>query len=199
MFQLMILVFVVSLAHQLQGQINNDTLGTLTIKWMGVIDNEEQSGGIHGPWGNFHVLVYLPEQICPGSSDKYPQPLVHFVVRGPSKREWDDGDSLSMNVNVFKWRSKDDKVLVFVYESDPSFWIFKRKHDPVFCDVISREATLHPVLFLSRYKTIKTAVKRAFKRGCIAWLKNRLPGDYSNLKPLYRSLPKTLVEFETTY
>ncbi len=189
-------VFLV-ISSILNGQNNNDNFGSLMINWMGVLDNEEQSGGIHGPWGNFHVLIYSAQQSCYGSASSYPKPLSSFVVRGPSKNEWDDGDNMYMKVEVFKWRSLHDSVLVFIYESDPSFFIFRRKHDPVFCSVISSDKTSKVLLLYSRYIANKKAIKRAIARGCKVWMDIKTPSLLPELFKSKYNIPKTIIEFET--
>lgn len=189
-------IFIV-ISSLLNAQNNNDSFGSLMINWMGVIDNEEQSGGLHGPWGNFHVLIYPAEQLCFGSASSYPKPLHSFVVRGPSKNEWDDGDNMNMQVEVFKWRNKHDSILVYIYESDPSFFIFRRKHDPVFCSVISNDKTSKAVLLYSHYTAKRKAIKRAIERGCKKWVDIRIPNLSSELLKNKPNFPKTFIEFKT--
>lgn len=190
-------IFVIFSVLTLKGQHTADSSGSLYITWMGVIDNEEQPGGFHGPLGNFHILVYPADTVCPGMSEKFPQPVRSFVIRGPDKREWDDGSEMSMKVEIYKWRNEDDKVQIFIYESDPSFWIFRRKHDPVFCDIISRRGTQAPVIFRSRYVSGKRPFKRAIKRGAMRWLKEKNLERGTGFSNELISFSKTFIEFHT--
>lgn len=120
--------------------------GDLVLEWAGVIDNKEGKDGIHGPFGNFHILIYDASKPCYGGRSSYPVPLRHIVLPGPNNTgnrcEWDDGDQMNYDrLDLFQWRSQRDSVKVFIYESDPSGELPKlisRKHDPVFCRVIER-------------------------------------------------------------
>lgn len=125
---------------------NTSRYGELVIHWAGVIDNKEGKDGIHGPYGNFHVLVYDAGEPCYGERRSYPVPLRHLVLPGPNNTgqrcEWEDGDQQDYDrLGLFEWRGERDSVKVFIYESDPSRELpnlISRKHDPVFCRVVDK-------------------------------------------------------------
>ena len=125
---------------------NSSKYGELVVNWAGVIDNKEGRDGIHGPYGNFHILIYDASSPCYGERSSYPVPLRHVVLPGPNNTgnmcEWADGDEKDYDrLGLFQWRNETDSVKVFIYESDPSRELpslISRKHDPVFCRVIDR-------------------------------------------------------------
>lgn len=124
--------------------------GELTLRWAGVVNNGEgPSSGIfdHGPDGNLHVLVFDADQPYPGQQTSYPTARRHLVLTGPTegKAEWDDGLEMSFRdgpLSLCRWRSADDAVTVFVYESDPDSVFTLREHNPLFFKRMTREETL---------------------------------------------------------
>ena len=106
--------------------------------------------GATWPIGNLHVLVYEPSAYADllrnPARTSYPPTLYDFVLRGPTRKEWDDGDISAYEpwqVELFRWRSDQDAVTVFIYESDPENGFFtSRKHDPIFLGVVHRHETV---------------------------------------------------------
>lgn len=131
--------------------------GELTLRWAGVVNNGEgPTGGPtrHGPDGNLHVLVYDDDEPYPGRQTGYDEALRHVVLTGPTegKAEWDDGLEQSFRngpLSLFRWRSADDAVAVFVYESDPDSAFTDREHDPLFFRRVTRRGTLDDTALFS--------------------------------------------------
>ena len=154
--------------------------GELTVKWAGVVDNAEGPGFPHGPYGNLHILIYDTNNGCPDKQKIYPSPLRHIVLPGPSptgkKCEWDDGDQTELDsLGLFEWRSEEDKIVVFIYESDGKSHGKDWVHDPVFCQTIGRKETLSAVVFESPLKAGDHAIERAKQRNAEKWVERVLP------------------------
>lgn len=161
------------------------TFGTLVLQHAQVYDNGEGDencsvaipwplsllfGDIvnpcHGPHGSLHLLIFEPDKGCPPARKSYSGYLRHVYLKGPTpkgyKWEWLDGDEKRFeDLALFEWRSENDSVVLFVYESDPSTWLGitvpGRGHDPLFCGEVSRVATMAP-------RTIKDMTRPAEKR-----------------------------------
>jgi len=152
-------------------KVRTGQFGELVINWAGVIDNKEGRDGLHGPYGNFHVLIYEASNPCHENMAKYPVPLKHVVLPGPNNTgqrcEWVDGDQMFYEkLSLFPWRSRGDSVKVFIYESDPSRTIpnfMGRKHDPVFCEVVTRNYN-DPRVYMSKIPASSNAVVDAKNR-----------------------------------
>ena len=164
--------------------------GELTVKWAGVVDNAEGTGFPHGPHGNLHLLIYDTHNKCPKKQKIYPAPLRHVVLPGPNptgkKCEWDDGDQVKLDsLGIFEWRSEEDKIIVFVYESDGKTHGKDWYHDPVFCKTVGRKETLKAKVFQSPYKAQEAAILRAKNRGAEGWVgrvsQNGLSGDIGKM------------------
>lgn len=174
--------------------------GELVINWAGVIDNKEGKDGIHGPYGNFHILVYDANRPCYGPSPSYPVPLRHIVLPGPNNTgrmcEWEDGDQMIYDkLGIFQWRHERDSVKVFIYESDPSRELPKlisRKHDPAFCEVIDRYEG-DPKLFHSNIPAVTHAVVSGKERS-LPWI-DKVKSLWD--KGLAPRMPSMFVELET--
>jgi hypothetical protein len=67
-------------------------------------------------------------------------------------------------VELFRWRSVQDAITVFIYESDPDRRVTKRQHDPIFLSVISRHETGRGRVYASGFAAHQDAVKRAGQR-----------------------------------
>ncbi|NEO99760.1 MAG: hypothetical protein F6K58_13990 [Symploca sp. SIO2E9] len=169
--------------------------GSLVVNWSGVIDNGEGDGGLHGPLGSLHILVYDANKPCPGSSRKYSGFLRHIYLSGPSEGEWNDGDQRRFaSLEIFRWRYASDAVKVFVYESDPSLTrLSKRKHDPLFCRTINRKDTpsisRRPrTIWMSPYRSNDDAIRNAQARR-ISWpFQNGWRGDWSGIPQMFLEL-----------
>jgi hypothetical protein len=186
---------------------------TLYIRWAAVIDNGEGSKGgskwnpgnwgQHGPVGNFHVLVYEPSmydelQRHPGRTS-YPRPLRQFVLRGPTRNEWDDGDIhryAGLGVELFRWRSAQDAITVFIYESDPDRFVTRRQHDPLFLGVIPRHETGRGRVYTSGFAAHRDAVQRAGQRNGPA-LQQLLAATGAWRGPLRLGMPKLFLALQT--
>lgn len=147
----------------------NTRFGELSVKWAGVVDNAEEAGLPHGPYGNLHILIYDGDSECPANQKRYPPPLRHIILPGPhptgKKCEWDDGDHRKFDsLGLFEWRSEDDKILVFIYESDGKTHGKDWDHDPVFCQTIERQETLRAKVLESPVKAGEDAIARAINR-----------------------------------
>jgi hypothetical protein len=179
---------------------NSSRYGELVVDWAGVIDNKEGKNGIHGPYGNFHILVYDANRPCYGLKSSYPVPLRHIVLPGPNNTghlcEWEDGDQMDYDrLGLFQWRGERDSVKVFIYESDPSRELPKlisRKHDPVFCEVIDRYEG-DPKLYLSNIPAV-THVVGSGKNRSLPWI-DRVKSIWD--KGLVSSMPSMFVMLET--
>jgi hypothetical protein len=181
---------------------NSSKYGELVLDWAGVIDNKEGEDGIHGPYGNFHILIYDASEPCYGERSSYPVPLRHIVLPGPNNTgnmcEWEDGDQMDYDrLGLFQWRGEEDSVKVFIYESDPSRELPKlisRKHDPVFCQVIDRKEG-EPGLFPSNVPAMRHTVVSGKNRSRLWIDKVRSIWD----KGLESDMPSMFVELETVY
>jgi hypothetical protein len=181
---------------------NRSKYGELVLDWAGVIDNKEGKDSIHGPYGNFHILIYDANRPCYGPKSSYPVSLRHIVLSGPNntghKCEWEDGDQMIYDkLGIFQWRDERDSVKVFIYESDPSRELPKlisRKHDPVFCQVIDKKEG-SPELYLSNIPAVKHTVASGKNRSRLWIDKVRSIWD----KGLESNMPSMFVELETVY
>jgi len=176
--------------------LTNAPFGELTVKWAGVVDNAEGTGFPHGPYGNLHILIYDSHDVCPEKQKIYPSPLRHIVLPGPNptgkKCEWDDGDQSKLDsLGLFEWRSNDDKVVVFIYESDGKTHGKDWDHDPVFCQTVGRRETLKAAVFESNIKANDDAIERAMHRNAEQWLEIVLPNG------LKQRVGKMFIELET--
>lgn len=129
-----------------QAYRNEPPHGELVVRWVGVVSNGEGPRGVHGPVGNLHVLIYEEDQdeADLGRRKNCPKAMRHVVLPGPTNGEWDDGNQMSFDdapLALFRWRSTDDAVSVFVYESDPDGLFTGREHDPIFSARVRRSET----------------------------------------------------------
>jgi hypothetical protein len=188
-------------------------VGSLSIRWAAIIDNGEGSTGgskwnpknwgKHGPLGNFHVLVYEPNMYDelrrhPGRTS-YPRPLRQFVLRGPTHHEWDDGDIHvygDPGVELFRWRSAQDAITVFIYESDPDRFLTRRQHDPIFLGVIARHETGRGRVYASGFAAHRDAVQRAEQRNGPA-LQRFLADTGAWRGPMRLGMPKMFLALQT--
>ena len=165
------------------GQIQAQDYGELSIIWASIIDNGEgakggskwNSGnlGKHGPIGDLHILIYEQDQPCPGRRSSYPTAFGNIMFPGPIKDKWNDGDQKYYRppFKLFGWRSANDAVKIFIYESDPDSRVTNREHNPLFCRVVRRADTNTPLLISGSYKAGRAYV--------------------------FRGMPKMFVEFKT--
>ncbi len=131
----------------------------------------------HGPHGSLHVLIFDPEKGCPPARKSYSGYLRHVYLKGPTpkgyKWEWLDGDEKRFDdLALFEWRSENDSVIVFVYESDPSTWmgitVPGRGHDPLFCEEVSRSNTALRRTFKDTARHAeRRALENCWKRGVV--------------------------------
>ena len=175
---------------------NNTPFGELAVVWAGVIDNAEGTGFPHGPYGNLHILIYDADLECPENQKKYPEPLRHIVLPGPhstgKKCEWDDGDQRKFDsLNLFEWRSEEDKVLIFIYESDGKTHGKDWDHDPLFCKKVERVETLESRIFESSLIAQEDAIERAIERNTEGWVRRILPRGQNE------GIGKMFIELET--
>ena len=84
-----------------QDDVGPHEFGRLYLKWMGVLDNCEGSGGFHGPKGNIHVVTHDGDFPEGGHSN-------NEVIIGQTEHEWDDGDEafgpIPNGWEIFRWR-----------------------------------------------------------------------------------------------
>ena len=181
----------------------NNGFGSLVVDWAAVIDNGEGSGRPHGPLGRIHILAYEADTSCPGKRKSYSRALRHVILKCPSsegstKNEWDDGDEIRYhNLELFRWRSELDAVLLFICESDPSgigsmIFVPGRAHDPLFCWRVSRSSTLDA----SRRHAEEKAVIRARQRGGDA-LERSLLGMGAWTEGIRIGIPKMFLQLKT--
>ena len=159
----------------------NTPFGELAVMWAGVVDNEEGPGLPHGPHGN---------------QKKYPEPLRHIILPGPhptgKKCEWDDGDQRKFDsLGLFEWRSEDDGIQVFIYESDGKTHGKDWDHDPLFCRTVERQETLKATVIESTIPAQEDAIERARKRKAQEWVMRLKPEGLS------QSIGKMFLELET--
>jgi len=182
--------------------------GSLALEWAGVIDNEEAGSGFprHGPIGNMHILVYEAGMSCPAETSSFPPPLREMIMPGPYECEWRDGDERSFDeLEIWPWRSPDDRVTVLVYESDPqkpTIWGVEiplkigcwRKHAVIFCREVSRADTLDDstTYYVSKERCSDDVTVRP------KWLKE-LKGKLSSSEEVFMEDkgPKAIIAFTT--
>lgn len=145
------------------------------LDWIGVVDNGEGSGGVHGPLGNLHVTVYNARG----------QETQSFILGGPTKGEFDDGDQAYYdNVYLGTVGPYNSAIRVKIWESDPGGSFLGRKHDVLFDYWISNYGT-----YYSQYAAATDAVHRARRRGGDSWARSVWNGG------IRQGIPKVFVKF----
>jgi hypothetical protein len=161
--------------------------GTLTITWVGVIDNGEGDSWPHGPKGSLHILIYSTNLGCPGKQKSYSNYIREVYLPGPTEGEWLDGDTQTYNLGLYNWTSENDCIVVFVYESDPGR--IGRAHDPLFCGTICRNNPPN-TYYSDGYPANQDAINNCIKRG-ISWHRNHW------ISGLTGGIPSMFIRFET--
>lgn len=200
------LLLIGLLIHLVCFRICSQNLGSLYIKWAGVIDNAEGDDCPHGPTGKLYVLIYPANAYCPGDQKFYKGYINKLTLRGgtsgkfckgapAAENEWLDGESRVVNVRLYNWRYDNEEIVVFVYESDPSefkgHYVPGRSHDALFCYKISRNSTLSLLtLGDSRHPAKKDAISNC-KRAGITWYRDIWQGG------LFQGIPSIFMQFVT--
>lgn len=169
--------------------------GSLVIRWVGVIDNNEDAGP-HEPSGNLHLLVYPQDRPCPGKKESYSGYLEQRTLPGPTDGEWLDGDAKRFDsLRIWDWRHADDAIKVFIYESDAAEGfdpVSVGDHDPLFCATVRRTETLQN---LQTYSDESRPAKKNALESCanagITWHQGVWSGE------LREGIPSIFIQFET--
>lgn len=155
-FAIAAIFILISFPFVLQSQCND-----LYITWIGVIDNGEGDKWPHGPYGNLHLQLYD----CDGRE------VDHFVLEGPSKKEFRDGDEAFYCIKI---NSGSCVNYIKIWESDTNKWgginwkaIARRKHDVLFSGVPNS-----PGIWESGRPAKDDAVRNVQRRGNIRWIDN---------------------------
>ncbi len=154
----------------------------------------------HGPYGNFHVLIYAPDQKTL---------LGHTYLHGnwktgATKWEWKDDEGLEyINYGIHDWDVFNyDDLYIIIYESDPSEWqgikipelITGRKHDIVMDFWVNRDESYCGVSY-SNYNMPILELQTVDLSYTREWTKE----NYINIKNLSRTQIDVSVMICTTY
>jgi len=147
----------------------------LYIKWVGVIDNGEGNDWPHGPLGNLHVQLY----------DWRGKEYDHFILTGPSKKEFRDGDQAWYSIYIGSIM-KNRPLYLKIWESDPGGRWLGRKNDVLFQAWIT-----NPGLWYSGKAAPRDARNNAIRRGANNWAKKVWRGG---IRP---GIPKMFIKIES--
>lgn len=196
--------------HKVEEPAGN--FGTLVLNWIGAISNGEGDDPPHGPFGSIYALIYNEGTPCPGPASEYHDFLKKVHIKGPSldtskgKWEWLDGDQILVrNIELFKWRSKNDAVRIFIYESDPNplgLDFVGREHDALFCEVIARSQSFSEDVFFTRearreryYNADTDAIRNVIRRNP-NWVKAVWNPPLSPATP---TTPEMFIQIKTVF
>ena len=138
---------------------------SLFIEWVGVVDNGEGDGE-HGPLGSLHIDLY----------NSAGQKFESFILQGPSRGEWLDGDQESYWVYIGNVWPQNPAIRIRISESDPG----PLRDD----DVVFDGWATHAGVMYSAYAAHGDARLNALRRGANSWAANVWQGGIQGGIPM---------------